>query len=180
MAGSPFAARRLRRIIATVILASVLGVAEAVVPALGQPDWTELPANKKQILAPLAGEWDALEPWRKKKWLDIAEKYPAMGVEEQARIQHRMKAWVKLTPEERKAAREKYQNVQKASSEEREALKKMWTEYQALPEDQRQRFKQSAASKPAQAKAGYAAGAPGQASAVPKQGSGVGGAPSPQ
>jgi hypothetical protein len=180
MAGSPLAARTIRRIIATVVFASVLGTAEAVVPALVQPDWTELPANKKQILAPLAGEWDALESWRKKKWLDIADKYPAMATEEQARIQDRMKAWVRLTPAERKAAREKYQNVQKASTEEREALKKMWTEYQALPEDQRQRFKQSAASKPAQGKPSPGSGVSGQTLVAPKPASAVVGGSGPQ
>lgn len=140
MAGSRFTSRKLRTV-AAVILATAFGSTEAGVPGFGLPAWNELPQNKQQILLPLAGEWDALESWRKKKWLDIADKYPTMNQGEQERVQGRMKAWVKLTPEERQAARETYRNVQKASDVEREALRKMWSEYQSLPEEERQRFK---------------------------------------
>jgi len=86
-----------------------------------------------------------LESWRKLKWLEIAERYPQMAADEQERIQRRMRAWAKLTPEERMAAREKYKNVQHASREQREALKQLWSEYQTLPDDQKAQFKKSAA-----------------------------------
>lgn len=118
--------------------------AMAVVPLVLPPKWDELPGDKQQILAPLAGEWDQLEAWRRKKWLDVAERYPRMGKEEQERIQRRMKAWVALTPEERRAAREKYRNVRQASPEQREALKNLWKEYQALPDDEKRRLEESA------------------------------------
>jgi len=117
----------------------------AAVPLIVPPTWAELPPQKQQILAPLSGEWNQLESWRKNKWLEIATRYPQMGAEEQQRIQRRMKAWVNLTPEERKAAREKYKNVQQASVEQREALKQMWSEYQTLPDDEKERLKQAAA-----------------------------------
>jgi len=142
MAESPLAAGR--RFVAAVVLAGVMAPALAVVPDIVPPNWAELPPQKQQILTPLAGEWNQLESWRKKKWLEISDRYPQMAAEEQQRIQRRMKAWVKLTPEERKAAREKYKNVQQASPEQREALKKMWSEYQTLPEEERERLKQSA------------------------------------
>jgi hypothetical protein len=144
MAESPLAAGR--RLVAAVILAGAMAPALAVVPPLIiQPNWAELSPQKQQILTPLAGEWNQLESWRKKKWLDIAERYPQMSAEEQQRIQRRMNAWVKLTPDERKAAREKYKNLQQATPEQREALKKMWSEYQTLPEEEKERLKQSAA-----------------------------------
>jgi hypothetical protein len=137
--------------------------AMAVVPDIVPPNWAELPPQKQEILTPLAGEWNQLETWRKKKWLEIADRYPRMAAEEQQRVQRRMKAWVKLTPEERKAAREKYKNVQQASPEQREALKKMWSEYQTLPEEEKERLKSSAA-RPA---SGKPAPRPGGVSAKP-------------
>lgn len=142
MAESPLAAGR--RFVAAVVLAGAMAPALAVVPDIVPPNWAELSPQNQQILTPLAGEWNQLESWRKKKWLEIADRYPRMAVEEQQRIQRRMKAWVKLTPEERKAAREKYKNVQQASPEQREALKKMWSEYQTLPDAEKERLKQSA------------------------------------
>lgn len=116
----------------------------AVTPLFIPPNWVELPPKQQQILFPLAGEWDQLESWRRKKWLDIAERYPSMTADEQARIQRRMKDWVKLSPEERKAARETFKNVQQATPEQRDALKRMWSEYQTLPAEEKQRLKQSA------------------------------------
>ena len=142
------------------ILAGAMAPALAAVPLIGQPAWAELPAQKQQILAPLAGEWNGLEAWRKKKWLEIADRYPGMTPEEQAGVQQRMKGWVKLTPEERKAAREKYKNIQQASPEQREAIKKMWSEYETLPAEEKDRLKQSAASKASSKAAPEATGKP--------------------
>lgn len=89
-----------------------------------------------------------MEFWRRSKWLEIAQRYPAMSPEEQQRMQDRMRAWAKLTPEERKAARHIFKNVQKATPEQRDALKQMWAEYEALPEAEKERLKQQAAQAP--------------------------------
>lgn len=123
---------------------ALLSPINAAVPQIAQPAWKELPAGHQQILSPLAGEWDNLEPWRRKKWLGIAERYPSMSAKEQARIQRRMKDWAKLTPEERRAAREKYKKLKKAPPERREAVKQRWQEYKALPEEEKQRLKAQA------------------------------------
>ncbi|MDR2001086.1 MAG: DUF3106 domain-containing protein [Zoogloeaceae bacterium] len=116
-----------------------LGIALAS-PAQASPDWPELPPEAQAILAPLGPEWSKIDPDDRRKWLRIAERYPNMGEEKQARIQHRMIVWAKLTPEQRKAAREKYRNIKRASPEQREALKQMWQEYQALPEEEKARY----------------------------------------
>jgi len=80
----------------------------AATPQKKPPTWGELTQEQQQILAPLAVDWDNLEPARKRKWLGIAKRYPKMKPDEQARAQRRMQAWVKLTPKERQAARERY------------------------------------------------------------------------
>jgi len=116
----------------------------AAAPLILAPDWAELPTDTQQILSPLGEEWNQLDSARKLKWLQIADRYPKMSKSEQERMQRRMKDWAKLTPQERKVAREKYRNVRQASPDQREALKKLWSEYQTLPDEEKQRLKQSA------------------------------------
>jgi hypothetical protein len=66
-----------------------------------------------------------------------------MSATEQARMHERMRDWVKLTPDQRRAARENYARVKKLTLEER-ALQ--WQKYQQLSEEKK---KQLAATKPA-------------------------------
>lgn len=120
----------------------------AVVPSFSQPNWLELNPQQKQILTPLAGEWDAFEPYRRKKWLGIAERYPSMSAEEQERVQRRMKEWVRLSPEQRKIAREKYKTLKNSPSDKQQAVKEKWQEYKELPDEDKQRLQQQAAAKP--------------------------------
>lgn len=124
------------------------------VPPLKQPAWAELAQDQKMILAPLASEWDRLEPWRKKKWLGIAQRYPGMKADEQERVQRRMKDWVKLSSEERKAVREKYKKLTQASPEHKEALIQKWQEYKELPEEEKQRLREQAIRSKPQPKPG--------------------------
>lgn len=120
----------------------------AVIPQLKQPKWAELTQQQREVLAPLSGEWDKLESYRRKKWLGIVQRYPTMSAEEQQRIQRRMKAWVNLSPEERKRAREQYKTLQKAPPEQRQAVKQKWQEYENLPDAEKQRLQQSSKQKP--------------------------------
>lgn len=120
----------------------------AIVPPLSQPSWKELSAEQQRVLAPLATEWDKLESYRRKKWLGVAERYKSQSPDEQARVDRNMKAWARLTPDERKQARDKYLKLQKASPERKEAVKQKWEAYKELPESERARLKAEAAKKP--------------------------------
>lgn len=122
-----------RSLLTALILAGILLPAHAVEPPVQpviQPHWAELSVHEKQILAPLSKDWNGMEAWRRKKWLDIANRYPGLTPDERIRLQGQMKAWAGLTPEQRQEAREKYRNVQKATPVQKEALKQMWSEYQ--------------------------------------------------
>ena len=125
-------------IVATITLVLALALtnpANAVtIPPLKQPKWAELTPQQREVLAPLSGEWDKLESYRRKKWLGIAKRYPAMSAEEQQRIQRRMKDWANLSPEERKQAREQYKTLQKVPPEKRQAVNQKWQEYKNLPD----------------------------------------------
>jgi hypothetical protein len=111
---------------------------------LTKPLWTELTPAQQQALGPLVAEWDRLEPVRKKKWLEIAQKYPTMKPDEQVRLQTRMREWAKLTPEQRRIARESYARARALNADQKSA---QWQQYQQLSEEQKKKLANDAKSK---------------------------------
>ena len=109
-----------------------------------KPTWAELTAEQQQALAPLASEWDKLDSFRKKKWLEIGNRYAKMKPEEQQRMQERMREWVTLTPEQRRIARESYTRAKKLDPDKKQ---EHWQQYQQLPEEQKKKLAEVAASK---------------------------------
>lgn len=120
-------------------------------PSLRQPNWQELSAQQKQILAPLGPEWDQMEDARRRKWLGIAARYPHLTADEQARVQTQMGEWAKLTPQQKQAVRAKYKALQQATPAQRAAMREQWEKYQELPEEEKQRLQAEAARKKAEA-----------------------------
>ena len=98
------------------------------------PSWSDLTPEQQQTLQPLAGEWNSLDAARRAKWIGIAKRYPGMSADEQKRVQARMAAWVKLTPDQRRNAREQYRKIGKLPPGKREVVSQQWEEYQQLPE----------------------------------------------
>lgn len=113
-----------------------------------QPQWNELTVEQKTILSPLGHDWDAMEYYRRKKWLGIARHFPKMSPEEQQRTQDRMREWARLTPEQRIAAREKYKTLNQLPPEKKQEVKEKWEAYANLPEEEKQKLKQQAMSSP--------------------------------
>jgi len=102
-------------------------------------------------LKPLAGQWDKISDQGKKKWLAVADKYPAMKPDEQKRLQTRMSDWAKLTPEQRREAREVYKSTKAVPVEQKKAE---WQKYQSLPEAEKKKLAAAAeAKKPVKQKA---------------------------
>jgi hypothetical protein len=99
--------------------------------------WSALTASQKNALKPLEREWGSIDSTRKTKWLDIANRFPRMSPDEQARIQTRMEEWAKLTPRERGQARMNFKEAQRVPAQER---KDKWEAYRALPPDQQKQF----------------------------------------
>lgn len=112
--------------------------------AAAKPSWTELTPAQQQALSPLAGEWDKLNSARKRKWLVIGNKYASMNPDEQQRVQARMREWVKLTPEQRRIARESYARAKRLNPRQKS---EHWQKYQQLPEEQKKKLAADAASK---------------------------------
>ncbi|RJF98830.1 DUF3106 domain-containing protein [Noviherbaspirillum saxi] len=113
-------------------------------PNASKPLWADLTPAQQQALAPLAGEWDRLDVFRKNKWLAIGNKYASMKPDEQQRVQERMHDWVKLTPEQRRLARESYTRTKQLGPDKKTAE---WEQYQQLPDEQKRKLAEAAAAK---------------------------------
>lgn len=109
-----------------------------------RPHWSDLTPAQQQALAPLASDWDKLDAFRKQKWLVIANKFHSMKPEEQQRVQNRMRDWAKLTPAQRRAAREAYARAKKLNADQKSAK---WQQYQNLPEEEKKRLAAEAEAK---------------------------------
>jgi hypothetical protein len=109
---------------------------------IANPNWKDLSTAQQQALAPLSTVWDGLDNFHKAKWLVMARRFPAMKPDEQNRIQERMRAWVALTPEQRRVARESYARTKKLDTNQKS---EQWQQYQQLPEDQKQKLAAEAA-----------------------------------
>ncbi len=111
---------------------------------LAKPLWKELSRPQQTALDPLQAEWDTMEGLRKQKWLEIANRFASMKPDEQLRVHERMRAWLKLTPEERRVARENYTLSKKLDKGQKSAK---WEQYQQLPEEEKRKLAADAAVK---------------------------------
>lgn len=112
--------------------------------------WQDLKPDEQKVLAPLQQDWQALTDLRKRKWREIAAKYPAMPPDQQKNVQDRMVGWAKLTPDERRKAREQYNQLKTLPPEKRAAVPQKWDEYRNLPPEKREELRKKAAdTKPA-------------------------------
>ena len=100
-----------------------------------RPYWIELPQAQRQALAPLADDWERLDLQTKKKWVEIANRYPRMSPDEQGRTQQRMREWARLTPDQRRVARDSFARIRSMNPEQRADLLR---KYQELPDDKKQ------------------------------------------
>ena len=104
--------------------------------------WSALTPGQRSALAPLEKDWSGINSSRKRKWLEVAARFPSMQPQEQRRIQDRMAEWARLSPAERGRARLSFQEAKQLSPRERQA---QWQAYQTLPDNVRNALVASAA-----------------------------------
>ncbi len=109
----------------------------AVIGTPSQPLWSRLTPDQRAILAPLGVEWDNMDDLRRKKWLLITERFPAMKPEEQRRIHDRMREWALLSPEQRAKIRDSYKEFNQLPAERKQAVKQKWDAYSSLSEEEK-------------------------------------------
>ena len=112
----------------------------------GGPQWSELTPRHRQVLAPLANDWNGLDARSKERWIDVAGRFHKMPPDEQQRATQRMGEWAHMTVAQRIQAREVFQETRGLSKEEREAR---WKAYQALPEEKKRELAAKRAAAPA-------------------------------
>jgi hypothetical protein len=110
---------------------------------LDKPLWAGLTPAQKVALAPIADEWDQANGVRKKKWLEIANRFASMKPDEQARVHARMRELFKMSPEERQVVRENYTRAKKIDPTHKS---EQWEKYQQLPEEKKKQLAEEAAS----------------------------------
>lgn len=106
-----------------------------------RPAWSELTPAQQRVLAPLAGQWNTLTEVHRRKWLRIAARFEELAPAEQQRLHARMTEWAKLTPEQRRLARENFQ-IHRTVPVERKT--EAWDRYQQLPEAQKRQLAEAA------------------------------------
>ena len=118
------------------------------------------------------GTGPRLDADRKRKWLEVAAKYPNLSPEGKQKLHERMAEFSRLTPEQKKTARENFRKAYEVPAEQRQAKVQ---KYQELPEDKKreladraatQRPKRRAARTPTPRSTGTATGQDGTAEAV--------------
>ncbi|MFP6559723.1 DUF3106 domain-containing protein [Paraburkholderia sp. B3] len=112
-------------------------IATAFTPLPGRKDplaWANLTDAQHTALAPFALEWDKFSDERRKKWLRIAARYPKLTTDAQKRLHDRMTEWVRMTPEQRRVARENYQVSKELPAQ---ARQRAWKDYQQLSPEQK-------------------------------------------
>jgi len=112
--------------------------------AADKPVWSQLSPSQQLALEPLHAEWDPMEGARKKKWLELANHYASMSPEEQQRVHERMREWVRLTPAQRKVARQNFTQARTIAPNEKTAT---WESYKQLPDEQKQKLADEARRK---------------------------------
>lgn len=141
-----------------------------VAQAVAGPGWTELSPVQQEILKPLATSWNALSQGHKRKWLQMAKSYPSLSVEEQMKMQGRMKEWVALSPQQRAQARLNFAKTRELSRElTAEEKKAKWQAYQALSPEEKRKLAAKAPSKPVGAAAAAKPVAPQKLATVPSR-----------
>lgn len=118
--------------------APALPPVSALAPA---PTWQSLTPAQRDLLAPLASDWDKLGATQRSKWLNATPRLAALPAPELARLHERMRDWAHLTPSERANARISFQVAKQVDAEQRQAK---WEAYQALPPEKRQELAEKA------------------------------------
>jgi len=106
--------------------------------------WDQLTGNEQKILSPLENDWDLLSQDRKQKWRQVATRYEKMSATDQERLQSRMREWAKLSPTERRIARDNYLNSLNIPAEKKAEA---WQAYQQLSAEERKKLAQEATQK---------------------------------
>lgn len=133
--------------------------------AVSKPDWSELTAEQRRSLAPLASSWPQISEAQKRKWIAMAGNFGKMPAAEQAKLHSRMSEWAALSPQQRAQARLNFGETQQLPAEEKKAK---WEAYQALSPEEKRKLADAAPPKPPTTAAAVKPVAPSKLATLPK------------
>lgn len=99
--------------------------------------WESLRPAQQKILAPVEGDWDYMLLESRRKWIQIANLYPKMSDQDQARLESRMTSWSNLSQRDRRVARENYLSSLKFPAEKKAEA---WSAYQKLSDEEKKKL----------------------------------------
>jgi len=137
------------RVLAGCALLLLFGSAVLAQTPTSKPTWSDLTPAQREALAPLVNDWASFDSNRKRKWLEVAEKYPNLSPEGKQRVQQRMGEFSRLTHEQKKTARENFIRAYELPADQRQATVQ---KFQDLPEDKKRELADRAAAKKAEPK----------------------------
>lgn len=100
-----------------------------------KPRWSDLTPTQQEALRPLQDQWDTFDSDRKRKWLEVASRYPNLSPEGKQRFHERMPTLAGMTPTQRATARDNFRKAYELPLDQRQS---MVEQYQQLPEDKKQ------------------------------------------
>ena len=115
----------------------LLFISFGAIPMAHAQTWGQLPDTQKEILAPLETDWSSITKDQKKKWVEVANRYPNMTDAEKNTLQSRMSEWANMSSEQRRAARDNYLRSLKFSPEKKAEA---WHAYQQLSDEEKKRL----------------------------------------
>jgi len=136
-------------VLAACALLLLFGSAALAQTPTSKPAWNDLTPAQREALAPLANDWAKFDGDSKRKWLEVAERYPNLSAEGKQRVHQRMGEFSKLTHEQKKTARENFIRAYELPADQRQATVQ---KFQELPEDKKRELADRAAAKKAEPK----------------------------
>ena len=127
---------------------------------LAQPLWTELTGEQQRTLEPFADEWNTWPVAEKRSWLALSDKLPSLDPVKREKMERRIAEWAKLTPEERRLARDAYRLAKERPSDTRVHE---WERYRSMTQEQRSVLREAGTT------SNTAAGHPGAPSGLAKE-----------
>jgi hypothetical protein len=146
--------RLLTALTAAVLLAGISAAQAPAAPAKGvskaqsvKPRWNELTPMQQEALGPLQDQWDTFDSDRKRKWIEVASRYPNLSPEGKQRFHERMPTLAGMTPAQRATARDNFRKAYELPFDQRQSVVE---QYKQLPDDKKQELATQPKPRPAE------------------------------
>lgn len=88
--------------------------------------WNELGKAEQAALAPLSADWNSMPARQREKLLVVARDFPTLSPGRQKLLHSRLRAWSRLTAEERQIARDNYRKIQALPKQDQASIRQQW------------------------------------------------------